>query len=137
MELRHKSVHALSVDKEANMRGICEVVEHHLWSSDSRGVEGDKLLTEESEVKICWPGYFEWLHQADPPSVELDVRDVTIPFADSPINCEPPPFKETQAVVNQLKGDKAPRICDRIWKCCTCVTACSSVLCLEHRYHPN
>ena len=29
-ELRHKTVHVLRVDKEANVRGICEGVEHHL-----------------------------------------------------------------------------------------------------------
>ena len=35
-ELRRKTVRALMVDKEAYVRGICEEVEHHLWSSDSR-----------------------------------------------------------------------------------------------------
>ena len=44
-------------------------------------------MTEESEVKARWAGYFERLYQADPPAVELDVRDVTITVADSPINC--------------------------------------------------
>ena len=39
------------------------------------------LLTEESEVKARWAGYFEWQYQADPPAVELDVRGVTIPIA--------------------------------------------------------
>ena len=34
-ELRRKTVRALKVDKEAYVRGICEGVEHHLWSSDS------------------------------------------------------------------------------------------------------
>ena len=62
----------LMMDKEAHVRGICEGVEHHLWSSDSRpayrGIhalrsskpvtrytvitaEGGDILTEESEVK--------------------------------------------------------------------------------------
>ena len=71
-ELRRKTVRTLRVDKEAYVRGICEGVEHHLWSSDShpayRGIrtfrsskpvpgftavraEGGRLLTEESEVK--------------------------------------------------------------------------------------
>jgi len=68
-------------------------------------------LTEEPEVKARWTGYFEWLNQADPPAVELDLRGVTIPFADPQINCDPPSFVETQAVVNQLKWDKAPGIC--------------------------
>ena len=59
-----------------------EGVEHHLWSSDSRPAyreihalrssmsvprctevraEGGGLLTEESEVKARWTGYFERL----------------------------------------------------------------------------
>jgi len=81
----------LQVDKEAYMRGICEGVEQHLWSSDSRPAYrgicafpvsrctavravGCGLLTEESEVKARWAGYFERMSQADPPTVELDVR---------------------------------------------------------------
>ena len=61
------------------------------------------LLTEESEVKARWAGYFERLYQADPPAVKLDVRGVTILIADPPINYGPPSFVETQAVVNWLK----------------------------------
>ena len=52
-------------------------------------------MTEESEIKARWPSYFEWMHQADPPAVELDVRGVTIPIADPPINYGPPSFVET------------------------------------------
>ena len=33
--MRCKSVCALMVDREAYVQGICEGVEHHLWSSDS------------------------------------------------------------------------------------------------------
>ena len=69
------------------------------------------LLTEESEVKACWAGYFERLYQADPPAVEVYVRGVTIPIADPPINCGPPLFVETQAVLNWLKWGRAPGIC--------------------------
>ena len=79
-ELRCKTVRAPRVDKETYGRGICEGVEHHLWSSESRpayrGIralrsskpiprctavrtEGGGLLTEESEVKARWAGYFE------------------------------------------------------------------------------
>ena len=75
-ELRRKTVCALRVDKEAHVRGICEGVEHHLWSGDSRpayrGIcalrsskpiprcsavraEGGRLLTEESEEKAAGP----------------------------------------------------------------------------------
>ena len=64
-------------------------------------------MTEESKVKARWAGYFERLYQADPPT-ELDVRGVTIPIADPPINCDPPSFVETKAAVNQLKWSKAP-----------------------------
>ena len=69
-EPRRKTVHALKADKEAYVRGICEVVSHHLRSSHSHlayrvinalcssepvrrctaiRAEGGELLTEESE----------------------------------------------------------------------------------------
>ena len=125
-ELRHKTVRVLRVDKVAYVQGICEGVEHHLWSSDSLAyrriralhsskpvprctavrAEGGGLLTEESKVKACWGSYFECLLSADPPAIDLDVRGVTIPFADPPINCEPPLFVETWAAVNRLIGVK-------------------------------
>ena len=69
------------------------------------------LLTQESEVKARWASYFERLYQADLPAVELEVRRVTVPIADPPINCDPPSFVETQAVVNWLKWGKDPGIC--------------------------
>ena len=93
-----------------------EGLEHHLWLSDSCPayrpiralrsskpvpwyiavrVEGGGLFVEESEVKVRWAGYFERLYQADPLAVELDVRGITIPIADPPINCGPPSFLET------------------------------------------
>ncbi len=73
--------------------------------------EGGRLLTEESEVKARWAGYFEQLYQADPPAVELDVRCVTIPVADPPINCGPPSLVDTRAAVHRLKWGKVPGIC--------------------------
>ena len=60
-------------------------------------------MTEETEVKARWVGYFERLHQADPLAVKLDVRGVTIPIADPPINCDPPLLVETQAAMNRIK----------------------------------
>ena len=68
-------------------------------------------MREEIEVKARWAGYFKWLCQADRPVVEMDVRGVTIPLADPPINCHPPSFVETQALVNWLKKSKAAGIC--------------------------
>ena len=68
-------------------------------------------MTEESEMKARWGGYFERLHQADPPAVELDVRGVTIPIANPQINCDPPLFVGTHTVVKRLKWGKAPGIC--------------------------
>ena len=43
-------------------------------------------------MKARWAGYFERLYQADPPAVELNVRGVTVPIADPPINCDPTSF---------------------------------------------
>ena len=98
------------------MREDSEGVEYHLGSRDSRPAnrrihalrsskpiprcavvraEGGRLLTEESEVKARWAGYFERLYQTDPPAVELDVRGVTIHVADPPITCGPPSLVET------------------------------------------
>ena len=62
-------------------------------------------------MKARWADYFEQLYQADPPAVELDVKGVTIPIADPPINGGPPSFVETQAAVNRLKWGKAPGLC--------------------------
>ena len=69
------------------------------------------LEREESKVKARWAGYFEWLYHADPLAVDLDVRGVTIPIADPPINCDPPLFAETQAVVNRLKWGETSGNC--------------------------
>ncbi len=68
-------------------------------------------MTEESEVKAHWAGYFEQLYKADPPAVELDIRGVAITVADPPINCGSPSFVETQAAVNRLTWRKASGIC--------------------------
>ena len=43
-ELRHKTVRALWLDKEAYVRRICEGVEHHLWSSASRPANGNSHI---------------------------------------------------------------------------------------------
>ena len=90
--------------------------------------EGGGLLTEEPEVKAHWASFFERLYQADPPAVELDVRGITIPIADPPINCYPSSFVETQAVVTSLNGVKLlasvasmlnfSRLVELLYSCC-------------------
>ena len=152
------------MDKETYVREICEGVEHHLWSNDSRpadrGIralrssktipwctavraEGGELLTEESEVKARCTGYFEQLYQPDPPAFELHVRDIAIPIADTPINCDPTSFVETQAAVNQLKLGKAPGICGihaellKVSGNAVLVSLHAVLCCLGHRHHPN
>ena len=62
-------------------------------------------------MKALWSCYSERLYQAHLPTVELDVKDVTVPIADPPISCDPPSFVETQPVVNQLKWGEAPGFC--------------------------
>ena len=77
------------------MRGICERVEHHLWSSDARpayrGIQAlhsvqshprcmsvkatGEVLSEEDQVRARWADYFEQLYKADPPVHQIDVSD--------------------------------------------------------------
>ena len=79
-------------DKEAQVRGVCEIVESHLWSTDSRHAYRGILtlrssrpsplcttekaadgttLTGESEIRARWGGYFEELYRVDPPGREI------------------------------------------------------------------
>ena len=62
-------------------------------------------------MKARWAGYFVRLYQADPPTVELDVRGVTVPIADPAIKCDRPLFVKTRAAENRLKWGKALGIC--------------------------
>ena len=69
-------------------------------------------------MKARCAGYFEWLYQADPSAVGLDVRGVTVfrgvnpnPYCFPCNQVYPPSFVETQAAVNRLKWGKAPGIC--------------------------
>ena len=97
---------------------ICQLAQRHRGTQSSKPIprctavraEGGRLLTEESEVKARWAGYFERLYQADPPAVQLDVRGVTIPIADPAINCNQPSFVET-GCVEPVKWGIAPWIC--------------------------
>ena len=101
-----------SSDSRPAYRGMCALHSCKLVPRCTAGrAEGGWLLTEESELKARWAGYCEWLYQADPPVVELDVRGVTIPIVNAPFNCESPSFVEIQAAVNRLKGYKATGLC--------------------------
>ena len=82
-----------SNDSRPAYRGICALRSlKPIPRCTAVRAEGGGLLTEESEVKARWAGYFERLYQADPPVVEFDVRGVTIPIADHQINSGPPSF---------------------------------------------
>ena len=53
-ELRRKTVRALRVDKEAYLQGVCEGVEHHLWSSDSHpAYRGIHALCSSKPIPRC------------------------------------------------------------------------------------
>ena len=53
-ELRYKTVCALRVDKETYMRGICEGVDHYLWSSNSHPASrGIHALRSSKPVPRC------------------------------------------------------------------------------------
>ena len=53
-ELKLKTVCALMVDKEAYTRGICEGVEHQLWSSGSRpAYRGIRTLRSFKPIPWC------------------------------------------------------------------------------------
>ena len=64
-------------------------------------------MTEESKVKARWAGYFEWLYQADPPAVELDV---TIPVANLQSTVVHLCLWKPR-LVNRLKWGEVPGIC--------------------------
>ena len=78
-------------DKEAQVRGVCETVENHMWSTDSRpAYRGIRMLRSsrpphrcstvkaadgttlgESEIRARWAGYFEELYLVEPPVVSF------------------------------------------------------------------
>ena len=114
------------------MRGICEEVESHLWSSDPRpayrGIRALRsskppprcssvrsadgvTLTEDSEIRARWAGYFEELYSAEPPGREFPWDVEHVQEADPPVNCDPPTLEETRRAVTQLKNGKAPGSC--------------------------
>uniref|UniRef100_A0A8C4TMP5 Tripartite motif-containing protein 16-like n=1 Tax=Erpetoichthys calabaricus TaxID=27687 RepID=A0A8C4TMP5_ERPCA len=113
---------ALRTDKEAFVRGICEQVTHHLWSSDPHpaygGIEALRtsesvprrvtvrvtdgtVPTDDTTVATRWAGYFEQLFKADPLARTLDISGSTVLEADSPISSEPLNLTEVVKMVNQ------------------------------------
>ena len=114
------------------MRGICEQVEHHLWSSDARpayrgiqalrsvpshprcmSVKADtgEVLSEEDQVRARWADYFERLYKADPPVHQIDISDDSQVSDAPPVNTSLPSLLETRKAVVQLKNRRAAGIC--------------------------
>ena len=53
-ELRHKTVCLLRVDKEVDVRIICEGVGHHMWSSDCRPAFRGNHALRSSRLELRW-----------------------------------------------------------------------------------
>ncbi|KAG2471226.1 CLPX protease, partial [Polypterus senegalus] len=130
-ELRGTAARALRADK-AFVRGICEQVTHHLWSSGLhpayRGIKAlctsesvpwrvavratdGTVLMDDTAVVTCRAGYFEQLFKADPLARTLDISGSKVLEADPPICCEPCCLTEIAQVVNEISGGKAAGIC--------------------------
>ena len=122
----------MRTDKEAQVRGVCETVESHLWSIHSRqayrkirtvrsarppprcstvkAADGT-TLTGKSEIRARCAGYFERLYRVDPPGREFPGDVEAVRDADSPVSCDPPSLEETKRAVDQVKCGKAPGGC--------------------------
>ncbi|KAG2467807.1 DYHG protein, partial [Polypterus senegalus] len=120
-ELRRIAARDLRADKEAFVRGICEQVTHHLWSTEPcpayRGIEvlrttesvprrvavraaDGTVLLDDTAAVTRWAGYFEKLFKAEYPARTLPI-----------ISCVPHNLTEIAQVVNRLRGGKAAGIC--------------------------
>jgi len=72
--------------------------------------EGRGLLTEESEVKARWAGYFEWLYQGDPQLLSWmsgGLQSLLLTLQSTVVHL----CLWKQAVMNRLKWGQAPGIC--------------------------
>ena len=91
-KLKRGAVRAVRRDKEAQVREVCETVESHMWSTDSRpsyrGIRrlrcsrtpprcstvkaaDGTTLTGDSEIRARLTGYFEKLYLVDRPTVSF------------------------------------------------------------------
>ena len=91
-ELKREAVSAVRRDKDAQVRGVCETGEYHLWSTEYRhayrGIRtlccsrpplcfstakaaDGTTLTGKSEIRARWAGYFEELYRVDHPIVSF------------------------------------------------------------------
>ena len=91
-ELKREAVRAVRRDKKAQVNGVCEAMESHLWSTYSRpayrGIQtlrssrappccstvkaaDGTALTGESEIRARWARYFEELYRVNPPVVSF------------------------------------------------------------------
>ena len=114
------------------MKGICEQVEHHLWSTDAllayRGIQAlrsvqshprcmsvkadtGEVLSEEDQVRARWADYFEQLYKADPPVHQTDIWDDPQVLDAPSVNTSVPSLLETRKAVAQLKNRRGAGIC--------------------------
>ncbi len=110
------------------MKGICEQVGHHLWSSDARpayrgiqalrsvhphpqcvSVKADtgEVLSDQDQVRARWAGYFEQLYKADPPVCEGHMGECPQSTCAPSVDADPPSLEETRKAVAQLKNRRA------------------------------
>jgi len=130
-ELRRECIRAVTREKEARLRDLCETVDRHTNSGDARlafrairelratgsrtrceGVlAADGSILSEEDVPKRWAEYFEELHGAEPPSRELPAYDAVPKEADPPIRADEPSLTEVRKALGQLKDGKAPGVC--------------------------
>ena len=130
-ELRRECIRAVSRDREARLRDLCETVDRHVNTGDARlafrairelraptsrsrcaGVlAADGSILSEEDVPKRWAEYFEKLHGADPPSRELPTDDAAPMVPDPPISIDEPDLAEIRKALGQLKDGKAPGVC--------------------------
>ena len=104
----------------AQVHGVCETVQSHrnpdlafLQSppcySTVKTPDGT-TLTEDSEIRDRWAGFFEELYHVDPHREFPEDVDV-VRDAEPPVSCDPLILEKTGRALNQLKSGKAPGGC--------------------------
>ena len=108
-ELFRDAIHAMREDLEARVRGLCEQVEGHPNTRGSR-LDNDAIriprstgpqscfptvrtadgtiLSEETEVRARWTGYFSEFTRLDPPSCVFSANETVTLVADNWSPCQ-------------------------------------------------